>query len=1009
MSILQHTPRFTVEEAASHAEKFYGIESAVASLPSERDQNFLLRDPSGKKYVLKISNAGEDRALIEAQNQVLRHLAQSTSLCQTLVPAKDGSLITIVESPEAVSHLARLVTWLEGEPLGTIRHHSSDLLADLGRSIGRLDRLLESFDHPALHREFYWDLARALQEVRQCEEFVADLEMRKVIDACAASYERAVLPFLPRLRRSTIYNDANDYNVLVDCGGGIADRYRKVSGLLDLGDMVYSHTINDLAIAIAYAILEKTDPLEAASHIVKGYHSEYALTEDEVAVLWDLVRMRLCMSVCIAAYQQRECPDNEYLIQSQRPIRNTLPLLAAIHPRFAEALFRHACGFPPPAICETVLTWLRGKNFASLLDIPIESLAMLDLGISSPLISLEPGQKKEPALTARLVAALAPAGALAGIGSYGEPRLHEAGLESPCGAADHETIHLGIDLFAEAGSPLHAPLGGTIHAAYAGSPGPACIILKHCRDGGQRFYTLYSHLSRTSIKNAAAGKAVAQGEPFATIGAPEENGGYPPHVHMQLIIDLLERDCRFPSYCRASQFHIWHGFSSDPAVILGIPPHCHPAKSPDISETLATRRRRLGQNLSIAYHEPLKIVRGWKQYLYDEKGRRYLDAYNNVPHIGHCHPSVIGAAREQMGVLNTNTRYLHDLINRYAEAICATLPDALEVCYFVNSGSEANELALRLARAHTGEQNMIVLEGAYHGNTTSLIDISPYKHNGPGGRGAPPWVHTASLPCGYRGRYKSADPSAASQYADEAATIIQNLKDNNRGLAGFIAETCPSSAGQIILPDGYLTRVYDSVRTAGGVCIADEVQTGYGRMGSHFYAFQMQHVVPDVVVLGKPIGNGHPIGAVITTKQIASSFNNGMEYFNTFGGNTVSCAIGIAVLEVVQREGLQSNALHVGTIMREGLRALKDRHPMVGDVRGRGFFLGIELVRDRQTLEPAAEEASHIVNRMRECGILLGTEGPRHNVIKIRPPMPFSGADAGFLLSSLDRVLAETH
>jgi 4-aminobutyrate aminotransferase-like enzyme len=407
-----------------------------------------------------------------------------------------------------------------------------------------------------------------------------------------------------------------------------------------------------------------------------------------------------------------------------------------------------------------------------------------------------------------------------------------------------------------------------------------------------------------------------------------------------------------------------------------------------IGSILQGRRRLLGRNLSIAYEKPLNIVRGDMQYLYDYEGRRYLDAYNNVAHVGHCHPKVVAAGQQQMALLNTNTRYLNDLIVRYAEGLTATLPDPLSVCYFVNSGSEANELALRLARAHTKARDLIVLEHAYHGNTTTLIDISPYKHDGPGGDGPPAWVHKAPLP-------------ATKHDAHIVANLATKLTPR---LCGFIAESMPSVAGQIILPDGYLENVYDAVRAAGGVCIADEVQTGLGRIGTHFWAFEKYGVVPDIVVLGKPIGNGHPIGAVITTPEIAASFDNGMEFFSTFGGNNVSCAIGLKVLEVVQEEKVQSHALKVGEHLISGLRDLQQRYDIIRDIRGSGLFLGVELVRD--THEPATAEAHHIVNRMREQGILLGSDGPFHNVLKIRPPMPFSEIDADLLIATFAQVIS---
>jgi 4-aminobutyrate aminotransferase-like enzyme len=299
----------------------------------------------------------------------------------------------------------------------------------------------------------------------------------------------------------------------------------------------------------------------------------------------------------------------------------------------------------------------------------------------------------------------------------------------------------------------------------------------------------------------------------------------------------------------------------------------------------------------------------------------------------------------------------------------------------VNSGSEANELALRLARAHTNARDMIVLDHAYHGNTTTLIDISPYKHDGPGGDGPPSWVHKVSMH----------DPQKVEE-------TVRRVISGGTDLCGFIAESMPSVAGQVVLATDYLKKAYRIVREAGGVCIADEVQTGYGRIGTHFWAFEYYGVVPDIVVLGKPIGNGHPIGAVITRREIADTFDNGMEFFSTFGGNTVSCAIGLEVLSVVRDEKLQAHAFAVGSHLLDGLRSLQKRFEIIREVRGSGLFIGVELIKDG---EPATAAAGDIVNRMREEGILLGTDGPQHNVLKIRPPMPFSEKDADLLLAVL--------
>lgn len=430
--------------------------------------------------------------------------------------------------------------------------------------------------------------------------------------------------------------------------------------------------------------------------------------------------------------------------------------------------------------------------------------------------------------------------------------------------------------------------------------------------------------------------------------------------------------------------------------------HGTPARG--VAELMTVRQQHLGRNLSISYRNPLKIVRGQGAYLYDEQGRRYLDLVNNVCHVGHCHPHVVAAAQRQMAQLNTNTRYLHDHLAEYALRLTATFPEPLSVCFFVCTGTEANDLALRLARTHTGSRELVVLDHAYHGHSPSLVEISAYKCEGPGGEGLAAYAHKVPLPDTYRGPFRG--PHAGAEYARLVAEAMQGERP-----VSFMAESLIGCGGQIIPPPGFFAGAYAATRTAGGVCIADEVQAGFGRVGTHMWAFETSGVVPDIVTLGKPMGNGHPMAAVVTTPEIAASFDNGMEYFNTFGGNPVSCAVGLAVLEVIEQEGLRLHALQMGTLLLDGFRRLQDKHPLVGDVRGLGLFLGVELVRDRDTLEVADTEARRIVDAMRERGVLLSTDGPFHNVLKIKPPMVIQAEDLTAMLETLDEVLSaiETH
>ncbi|XP_075959525.1 5-phosphohydroxy-L-lysine phospho-lyase isoform X2 [Anarhichas minor] len=362
-----------------------------------------------------------------------------------------------------------------------------------------------------------------------------------------------------------------------------------------------------------------------------------------------------------------------------------------------------------------------------------------------------------------------------------------------------------------------------------------------------------------------------------------------------------------------------------------------------------------------------------------------------------------------MDLLNTNSRFLHDNIVTYADRLAATLPEKLCVFYFVNSGSEANDLALRLAQQYTQHEDVIVLDHAYHGHLMSLIDISPYKFRKLAGQKE--WVHVAPLPDTYRGAYGEDHPDPGQAYADTVKDLIEEVHRKGRKISAFFAESLPSVGGQIILPQGYSTKVAEYVRSAGGVFVADEVQTGFGRVGSHFWAFQLhgEGFCPDIVTMGKPMGNGHPLACVATTVEIAGAFTaNGVEYFNTFGGNPVSCAIGLALLDVIEKEDLRGNAQRVGAHLKDLLTKIQTRHQVIGDVRGVGLFVGVELVTDRERKTPATETAAHVVKRLKEDDkICVSTDGPWENVVKFKPPMCFSKEDAELVVQCIDRVLTD--
>lgn len=1021
-----HSPRpeFALADARRIARERFGLEGQVVALPGERDLNFRIdsEDGSGASFVLKIAHAGEVRGNLELQHRALAHLArrEPTLALQRLVPAADGQELVEIASPAGDRHWVRLLTFLPGRlwsELAAPTRRRGSLLESLGATLGKVDRGLADFDSPDAHRELKWDLAQA-GWIRDYLVHIDDAARRALVAGWLAELDRRIAPALARCRPSVIYNDANDNNLVVRGAGASA----AVEGVIDFGDLCASYVVCEPAIAAAYAAMGLRDPIAGIARLLAGFHAEYPLAESELELVHALICVRLAVSVTNSAYQRAVEPDNAYLTISEQPAWELLERLSAVPRARALYAFRAACGLPAHPDSPRVVAWLarHREEIAPLFEPDLATgldrvpLVYADWSAASTELGSPAERADVAAWTERVLARVRAAGAVAAVGGYDEARpvyASEAYRHRGDERDEWRTVHLGLDIFLPAGTAVYAPLDGVVHS-FADNAAPfdygPCIVLEHRVEderGTLRFHTLYGHLSRESLTGLAPGAIVRKGERFAALGDFAVNGNWPPHLHLQLVLDMLDGHGDFIGSCRPSERPLWLSLCPDPNLVARIPARLFPPKRPGAAELLAKRRELLGANLSLSYREPLEIVRGFGAWLWDADGQRYLDAYNNVPHVGHGHPRVVRAVAEQLALLNTNTRYLHETILRYADRLTAKLPQPLRVCYFTASGSEANELALRLARAHTGRRDMVVMAGAYHGHTSSLIDLSPYKHDGPGGGGRPDWVHLSPVPDTYRGEFRDAD--AGRRYAGRVAETIAAARARGREIAGYLAETLPSVGGQILLPDGFLPGAYAAVRGAGGLAIADEVQTGFGRTGDTFWAFERYGVVPDIVVLGKPIANGYPMGAVVTTAEVARSFANGMEFFSTFGGSTAACAAALATLDVVEEEGLQANARAVGRHLLDGLSGLASRHPLIGDVRGAGLFIGVELVRDRATLEPAGSAAGEVANRMRDRGVLLGTDGPHHNVLKIRPPLCFTVADADLLLAALDGALDE--
>lgn len=992
-------------QAAEIAQNLYGLKGEIIALPGELDFNFKLQSKA-VSYILKISRPDVSLDFINFQQELLHHISNSKSDILSPISINDLNGNPIGKYTDASGNLryVRLLSWIEGRVWSSVHPKNENLFFSLGEQAGKISKALIGFDHPLAHRNFEWDLAQANWTKAHLDLF--NSKQKFILTHFQNRFEELQSPYLS-LRKSIVHNDVNDNNILVS--EELINP--KVKTIIDFGDAVYTQSINDLAIAIAYAILDKPDPLRAALPLIRGYHLSFPLLEEELSLLYTLVAMRLVISVTKSAINKQKEPDNQYLLISEKPAWETLEKWIQINENYAHYSFREVCGFDVHPNEKAFTAWAQKQN-VSLKDLfPTlgkNSLISLDMSVASTWIGHESEFNDNDLMEFKINRLNQETPYAIAAGGYLETRpfyITDAYKKEGNSGSEYRSVHLGVDFWVAAQTPIHALFDGKIFSIFNNDKlkdyGPT-IILEHKTNSGIPFYTLYGHCSKESLALHQEGEKIKKGDLFAFVGSASENGSWSPHTHFQLMMDMMGYKHDFPGVAFPDEIKVWKHICPNPNLFFN--QSALEAKAePEDTEILAYRKNHLGKSLSLSYDKPLKMVRGSGAYLLDNTGRKYLDTVNNVAHVGHEHPRVVKAAQEQVAVLNTNTRYLHENINAFAKELLSTFPKELSVVHFVNSGSEANELALRMAYACTGQKDMIAVEVGYHGNTNACIDISSYKFDGKGGKGAPEHTHIVPLPDAYRGLFRG--ENTGLQYASFISEKIAHIRSKKRKLAGFICESIVSCGGQIELPKDYLAIAYDLVRKAGGLCIADEVQTGCGRVGSAFWGFQMHGVVPDIVTIGKPIGNGHPLAAVVCTKEVADAFANGMEYFNTFGGNPVSCAIGTEVLRVIKHERLQENAMLGGNYLKSGLLNLQKEFPIIGHVRGQGLFLGFELV--DQNKNPLAEHATYLANRMKDLGILMSTDGKDHNVLKIKPPMVFSMDNANELISRLKTVLAE--
>ena len=997
--------KISVEQAADIAKALYNIEGEIKPMPGDRDFNFWLKTKD-QGYMLKVSRPDEDPAFLSYLQDVLLYIQQiKTDIISPIAyPDTNGAFVSEITDAHGQARPVRLLSWIDGRLWSEVKPLTDDLLFSLGEQAGKLTTVLQDFEHPLTHREFEWDVAQAFWVRDHLDLF--DPVQKEIVEYFMDRYE-SFQDNYSNLRKGVVHSDVNNNNIIVTEDLTAP----KVKALIDLGDTIHTQVINDLAIAIAYALMDTIDGLSAALPIISGYHSQFTLLEEELDYLHTLAAIRLLISGTSATLSKQQEPENVYKHLSEKLAWDALYKWRGIHTNLASYHFRKACGFTPHPSHSQFTTWAKSQNrsirdlFPSL-DLnnvqPIDmSVSSIWIGHASEYTDLELTNYKLNRLYTTQPNTLFSGGYAEVRPFYTTQAFQKEGNHGP----EYRTVHLGVDFWVPENTPIHALFDGTVYSIHNNDLdkdyGPT-LILQHKTDDDVSFFTLYGHLSVSSLSLFKSGDKVNRNDLIAYVGHSNENGNWPPHLHFQIMLDMLGNENNFPGVCYPIETEVWKSICPDPNLFfkergLDAPGHT------DKTDLLSYRKNHLGKSLSLSYNEPLNIMRGSGAYLMDDSGRKYLDTVNNVAHVGHEHPRVVQAGQKQMAVLNTNSRYLHHNINEFAKALLNTFPEELSVVHFVNSGSEANELAMRKAQAYTNQKDMIAIEIGYHGNTGGCVNVSSYKFDGKGGQGKPEHTHIVPLPDSYRGMYQGEDTGAS--YAKHIQDQIDHIQSKGRNVAGFIFESIISCGGQIELPANYLNIAFNAVRKAGGLCIADEVQVGCGRVGSHFWGFELHDVVPDIVTIGKPIGNGHPVAAVVCTRAVADTFANGMEYFNTFGGNPVSCAIGHEVLKVIQDENLQENALNVGNYLKAELQNLQSQFPMIGDVRGQGLFLGFELTDSNKN--PLPKHASYLANRMKELGILISTDGMDHNALKFKPPMVFSKDHVDEYLSRLQTIFQE--
>ncbi|WP_329003039.1 aminotransferase [Kribbella sp. NBC_00709] len=955
------SPRISPAEAARFVRDRYGVDGTATELGSQQDANFLIETPAGLRFVLKVSNPAFTVADLAAQDAAAAHIAQCEPDLHVPVglPGGDGTSVQTVEV-DGRPAAARLVTYVDGDVLSANGYLAPSVVGALGELAGRTSRALASFDGSVPTRELQWDLQHAEEVVERLAEYVSVPGGAEAARAAAAAAGRALDAVRDRLPVQVIHGDLTDDNVVAVPG---ADGRSEPIGVIDFGDLMQSWAIAEAAVTCS-SVLQYANGPAAILPAIRAYDRIRPISDDELQALWPLVVLRAASLMVSGHHQAAIDPGNKYAAGNLTREWCIFEQATSVPLEVMTGLIRTAirAGAPTPA--------LTGHPLLAAGTKPVR----LDLSTTSPELHngafLGDQAELKPAASV-----LARTGGSVAYVPFLQPRLTRTQLNSYDAP---ETAALGIDLFAQESLELRAPWDAIVEQR-------GDSVGLHAADG----LTLW--LSGPQLK-PAPGVAVEAGAVFGRLEHADDVSTLRLQVTRKTAGGGL-----LPFFVTPELAEGWAVVCPDPTGLVDPEYGGEP-----VEDDLLARRESAFATVQEHYYEaPPQIERGWRQHLFDTEGRAYLDMVNNVAILGHGHPRLCDAVDQQWRLLNTNSRFHYEAVVEFSERLAATLPEPLDTVFLVNSGTEAVDLALRLAWANTGRRDVVTLREAYHGWSDATDAVSTSVADNPNAlESRPPWVHPVAAPNSYRGQYRGDE---AFRYAEDAVKAIASGPPP----AAFLSESYYGNAGGMALPDRYLDHIYQATREAGGLCIADEVQVGYGRLGNWFWGFEQQNVVPDIVTVAKAMGNGHPLGAVITTRAIADGYRSQGYFFSSAGGSPVSSIVGLTVLDVLRDEELQQNARVVGDHLRQRLVELSERHPIIGAVHGHGLYLGAELVRNRETREPAAAETAAICERMRELGVIMQPTSDRLCVLKIKPPLGITTADADYFADTLDQVLTE--